>query len=103
MPKSDLEKDLDRLLDQVQGDTVTEERQARFRQARDEAIGAKVDVLSEVQQAQRAYRDFQKGKYQTPEGFNLKRGLVDAGVLCELDYITNFLVSATRRARGQSN
>ena len=100
---SDYEKELNRLLDQVHGDPIDAERQEKFRRAFDAALDAGVDIPSELKQATRAYREMTSGKLREIGGVSLHRGLVDGGVLCELDCATNFLLSATRKAKGGSS
>ena len=101
MSKSDYEKELDRLIDEVEGDSIDEARKARFRQVFDEALEANVDISSELAQASRAYRDFRRGAYRDFTDLNFRRKLVDANVLCELDAAINFLRAATQRAKGR--
>ena len=101
MAKTDYQRELDRILDQVHGDEH-DERVARFRAAWDEAIHAGVDVAGEVDRAFRAYDDFTSGKHKKIGDVNLHRALVDGGVVHPLDAAINFLRAAIQESKARA-
>lgn len=100
--ESDYQTQLDRLLDEVDGNPFDAERQTWFRAAWTNSLAAHVDVNTELANCHTAYRELRDGQSGALLGVSLSRTLVDRTVLCELDWATGWLMSATERATRRS-